>query len=135
MVQTVILLRSYTLNVTLGVLFARSKKFYTLELPWRNNQSNISCIPPGEYRAKFVERSASGRYHNVYHVQDVPGRGGILIHSGNITAHSKGCLLIGRKPGLLGDQPAVLNSKSALAEFVSLMQPHDFRLIIMGEPQ
>lgn len=132
--QTIFLARTYLPQATRGMLFVQDKVFHMLERPWLNNQSNISCIPPGEYVAKFLERSTSGRYRNVYWLQDVPGRGGILIHAGNIIDHTKGCLLIGSKTGMIGNQLAVLNSKSALAQFVSMMQPRDFRIHILGEP-
>jgi hypothetical protein len=135
MEKTVTLTRSYSTQATRGVLRIDDKVFHTLELPWLNNQNNVSCIPPGEYRAKFLERSTSGRYRNVYWLQDVPGRGGILIHAGNVPAHTKGCLLVGRKTGTIDGRPAVLNSKSALAEFVGLLQPNDFRILILGDPR
>lgn len=133
--KSIILARTYGPMATRGLLYVDDKVFHTLELPWRNNQNDISCIPPGTYTAKFLERSTSGRYRNVYWLQNVPGRGGVLIHSGNIPAHTKGCILIGKKPGELEGQPAVLISKSALSEFVGLMQPEDFRISILGDPQ
>ena len=52
----------------------------TLELPWRENQKQISCIPAGEYD---VEIRLSNKYGRVYWVRHVPNRTYILIHSGN----------------------------------------------------
>lgn len=109
---------------------------YTLELPWRNNQKNISCIPPGEYVTKF---KTSPKYGKVYHVQDVPNRTFILIHSGNwagdvkkgYRTHVNGCILLGLKKGLLDGQVAVLNSRLAVSRFVRHMKNVDFILNII----
>ncbi len=54
-----------------------------LELQWLDNQPFKSCIPPGKYEVKYLAESASGKYKDVYHIQDVPGRSGILMHKGN----------------------------------------------------
>jgi len=51
----------------------------TMELPWRDNRPNISCIPPGRYTCHHLSRSASGRYHDVYHVTGIPHRAGIVV--------------------------------------------------------
>jgi hypothetical protein len=79
-----------------------------LELPWRDNAKNISCIPPGRYEVDYLPESASGRYNSVYLVNDamqlvqqVVSRDGILIHMGNwagdealgYKSNSDGCLL------------------------------------------
>jgi hypothetical protein len=115
-----------------SVLFAKGKTFYTLERPWVGNERNISCIPSLTYYVKFLESSASGKYKNVYHIQDVPGRGGVLIHNGNIIAHTRGCVLIGLVKGILRGMIAVLSSKVALRRFVRLMEHKDFILHIIG---
>lgn len=92
------------------------------ELPDRDNQRGISCIPRGLYRVDYLPVSASGKYRDVYHVRDVPGRSGILIHRGNyvgdrslgLLADSWGCLLPCLRVGVLGNQRAGLGSSSAL---------------------
>ena len=43
----------------------------TFELPWRDNRSNISCIPSGTYN---VEVRWSQKYKKVYWVRKVPSR-------------------------------------------------------------
>jgi len=113
-------------------LITPTREFQILERPWLNNQRNISCIPPGTYRVKYLRRSASGRYRNCYHVLNVPGRTGILIHQGNIADHSHGCLLIGKRRGWLNRKRAVLASRSALKDFVRTMGKKDFLLTIIG---
>ncbi|GAA4824230.1 DUF5675 family protein [Algivirga pacifica] len=76
----------------------------TLELPWLDNQNRISCIPTGQYKAVF---RTFGKYANrSFHIQqldgsEVPGRAGILIHTGNFYTHTKGCILVGASYGHL----------------------------------
>lgn len=92
---------------------------HTLELPWRDNRPNISCIPVGTYICKQV---VSPRFGTCYQVMDVEGRTHVLHHAGNLAgdkamgykSHVAGCILHGLAKGLLGDQKAVLNSKRAI---------------------
>lgn len=110
------------------------------ELPWRDNRSNISCIPPGRYRVTYLARSGSGRYRDVYHVRDVRGRSGILIHAGNysgdraqgLRTDSHGCLLPGLRPGRLSGQRAVLASRGALAALHAVTGRKGFELEVIG---
>lgn len=78
---------------TLGVLKYGSKVLcHTLELPWRSNDQQISCIPEGSYT---VIKATSPRFGNVFYLRDVPARSGILIHAGNSVADTRGCVLVG----------------------------------------
>ena len=115
-----------------GTLGTRGTVFQTLERPWLDNAPNTSCIPAGRYTAAFLPSSPSGKYRNVFWVKNVPGRGGILIHAGNVASQSKGCILLGARRGMLAGQPAVLNSRTALGEFMDLMGHDDFTLHILG---
>lgn len=115
---------------TLGIIIAKGKMFQCLELPWKDNQRNISCIPPGEYIVKFLPKSASGKYRNVWHIQDVENRGGVLIHTGNKSSHSRGCVLIGLTRGILSGVRAILSSRVALARFNSLMNKETFKIVV-----
>ena len=56
---------------------------YTVELPWLDNARGKSCIPEGIYDATYMARSASGKFKEVYHLHEVEGRSGILLHAGN----------------------------------------------------
>ena len=60
--------------------------FDTLELPWKDNTTNISCIPEGVYIGK---RRYSKKYREHMHITDVEGRSLILIHWGNYADSSK----------------------------------------------
>lgn len=94
-----------------GALFLEEKELCkTLELPWRDNQKGISCIPAGEYK---LSPYPSSRFGEVYIVNDVPNRTGILIHTGNTASDIEGCILVGDSYGKLNGKKAVLNSRQA----------------------
>ena len=109
------------------------------ELPYRNNQRGLSCIPAGKYAVTYLPRSASGKYKDVYHVQDVEGRSGILIHKGNYVGDSRkgyladswGCLLPITRVGTLAGQKAGLASSSAMRKLHSKTERSDFTLEII----
>ena len=93
----VVISREYGKMQTLGslVVFDGKEillKVLTLELPDLGNQKNISCIPEGKY---IVHRIYSPKFGNCFHLQDVPGRTAILIHRGNYTKDTRGCILVG----------------------------------------
>lgn len=63
---------------------------YTIELPWRNNEVNRSCIPEGTY---VLKRRYSTKFRWHLEIKDVPGRSYILIHPANHAARElKGCI-------------------------------------------
>lgn len=75
--------RSYYADGTNGVLTVNTDPVplcFTIELPWRNNRKNISCIPAGTYVLK-LRYSLKFKWH--LHVQKVPGRTLILFHPAN----------------------------------------------------
>lgn len=94
-----------------------------MELPWRDNRTGISCIPPGRYRVRHLPRSASGKYRDVYALDGTAPRVGILIHRGNAAGDteqgcrtdSHGCLLPCTSWGVVRGQLLGLNSGGALA--------------------
>ena len=66
------------------------QEFDTLERPWLDNQTSVSCIPAGHY--KFT-RDTHGRFQ-WFKVLDVPGRTHIEFHTGRKPEHSEGCILV-----------------------------------------
>ena len=64
----------------------------TLELPWCFNQQRISCIPNGRY---VVEPHVSPSKGSCLVIRSVPERANILVHSGNYTSDTLGCVLVG----------------------------------------
>ena len=97
-VNLLIIRETFTDKSTIGKLFVNGEYFcYTLELPYRDNQRRISCIPSGEYkvRLRLARESATRDYLHLL-VQDVPDRTYILFHRGNKPSHTKGCILVGQ---------------------------------------
>lgn len=132
MLADVHLTREYRVYVTLGRMsLPDGTVLKTLEPPWLNNASNVSCIPAGTYVCKWIERSASGKYRRCWHVTNVQGRAGILIHAGNRLAHTLGCILPGLRHGRLGGHTAVLSSSAALNELRGQFEGEDFLLYVV----
>jgi hypothetical protein len=85
------LIRTYYPNGTNGQLLLNGDKVCsTIELPWKNNASQISCIPEGEYELRKRYSTKFG-WHLL--VMNVPGRQYILIHPANDAIKElKGCI-------------------------------------------
>lgn len=124
---------------TQGVLILPDGVFCnTMELPWRDNRPNISCIPCGEYD---VEIRQSPRFGSVYQVKDVPGRSYILMHAGNLAGdtrkgyrtHVEGCILLGKYFGRLAGQLAVLSSRPTVRALMERLNGKPFRLMVEDE--
>lgn len=130
---------------TFGSASIASISFESLELPWRDNRHNLSCIPPGVYTAKLINGASVGRpaFGMVYELQSVPGRTGILLHRANWAGdvekgyHSdlEGCITIGESTGILtpdvpGAKPqeAVERSGPALETLMTLTDGADIEV-------
>ena len=97
-INLLILRDTFTDESTIGELFLNGERFCdTLELPYRDNQKSISCIPTGEYkvRLRLARESASRDYLHLL-VQEVKDRSHILFHRGNSAKNTKGCILVGQ---------------------------------------
>ncbi len=86
-----VLYRSYFKEGTNGTLFSSSKFLcFTIELPWKNNKRNVSCIPEGNYT---IEPRFSKRFKHHLIVKDVKGRSYILFHPANDAPRDlQGCI-------------------------------------------
>ncbi|GGH68215.1 hypothetical protein HNQ91_001499 [Filimonas zeae] len=85
------LLRTYHEEGTNGELFVNNKLFcYTIELPWKDNQQQVSCIMEGTYN--LVKRHSVNHSHHLL-LKGVEGRELILIHPANNTLKElRGCI-------------------------------------------
>ncbi|WP_185974257.1 DUF5675 family protein [Litoribacter populi] len=64
--------------------------FKTIELPWKKNQQNVSCIPEGVYR---LGKRYSEKFGWHILVKGVKDRSGILFHSANDALRElRGCI-------------------------------------------
>ena len=76
-----VLERAYFKEGTNGTLFCPQVFLcHTIELPWKNNKRNISCIPEGVYE---IEPRFSKRFKHHLIVKNVTGRSYILFHPAN----------------------------------------------------
>lgn len=122
---------------TFGRIFFGHNWLYTGELPDRDNQVNISCIPKGDYQVLWTYSPAFKRM--MYLVTDVDGRSGIRIHPANLMgdtskgfkSHLYGCIALGEKRGWLGGQKAVLLSRPAVRMFEDVLERQPFELEII----
>lgn len=89
----------------------------TLELPWRQNHVEVSCIPEGTY---FMGPYSSPHFEEAILIDPVPGRTGILIHAGNTTKDTHGCILVGNRQ--LGED-IVLDSRDNLRKILDILGP------------
>lgn len=101
----------FGLRATLGILKLNvaHSPIYTLELPWRENKADISCIPQGTYR---VIPHNSEAHPKTYEITNVLNREAILIHVGNYPANFRGCVGVGL--GVSPTTPMISNSEKAM---------------------
>jgi hypothetical protein len=79
----------------------RMTRVRSIELPWKDNENSVSCIPDGEYTLRWTRSTRfsamKGRDVHMWLVDGVKGRAGIRIHSGNYAGEkltdSLGCIL------------------------------------------
>ena len=102
------------------LLYGRKVLCHTPELPWLRNEKNVSCIPEGIYPCW---KAKSEKFGDVFYLDHVPNRSGILIHSGNTIRDTRGCILVGLDCDLL----SVVQSRLALARLLLLL-PEKFNL-------
>lgn len=122
---------------TFGKLTIGDHEFFTGELPWRDNESNISCIPVGVYECRWTLSVRFKRF--MYQLDDVPDRTGIRIHSANFMGDDtkryrkqlNGCIALGEKIGEMGGQRALLVSAPAIRQFETLMAKKPFILEVI----
>jgi hypothetical protein len=126
---------------TKGVLILPDGVFCnTMELPWRGNRPNVSCIPCGEYDVAVRE---SPRFGKIYEVRNVPGRSYILFHAGNFAGdvslgyrtHVEGCILLGKYFGEIEGQQAVMVSRPVVRQLMDRLAGRPFRLLVEDETE
>lgn len=138
--------RVYLPTETLGSWYWKGNLLVkTMELPWKNNAHNISCIPEGEYiitKSSPVEKDdpktpideSGGRKPRPYWhfiINNVPNRQGCLIHKITYVKDLLGCIGVGlsfkdfNKDGV----PDIDSSTQALELLIKTM-PDKFKLRI-----
>ena len=100
---------------------------YTLELPWRFNRPNVSCIPADTYIFKMFD---SPKHGMVYEAEAVPGRTSIQIHPANWAKQLLGCIALGRAVGLVEGVEGIMGSRDAVQGLVDDLEGEPFELTI-----
>jgi len=111
-VNLLIIRETFTDVSTIGNLYLDGEWLCdTLELPYRDNQRSISCIPEGQYKVRIrLPRESATRDYMHLLVKDVPSRDYILFHIGNTAKDTRGCVLV----GIGTEQDFVKNSRLAM---------------------
>lgn len=105
-------------------------EFHTLELPWKDNAHNVSCIPEGEYLVLKMPPTAKRKYEYFW-VQDVPDRSSILWHPGNYTRDILGCCLPGEElKDIDKDGITDITNTTATLKILTALMPQKFKLTI-----
>lgn len=100
-----------------GAFFWNNKPIaVTLELPWKDNARNISCIPQERYKCVRVN---SRKFGETFQLIDVPNREGILIHWGNTIKDTEGCILLGTGIGNT-ESISITQSRVAFERFLQI---------------
>jgi hypothetical protein len=89
-------------------------RWTTLELPYRDNEPDVSCIPEGRW---LCTQTSSSKAPLTWEVE-VPGRSRILFHAGNFDRDSRGCILVGLSWSRVDGHPAILQSAEGFKLFV-----------------
>lgn len=117
------------------IILPDGTKFFSLELPWRDNKPDLSCIPAGTYLCRYITSPSHGP---TYELKDVPGRTNIQIHGSNFAGDiSKGlkcdllgCIALGTSISIMKNQLVILNSKPTVEDFERRMGRSSFYLKI-----
>jgi len=123
---------------TFGKMIAPGLTLFSGELPWRENQSNISCIPAGKYNVAWTYSPRFRRF--MYLLLGTEPRTGIRKHLANFMGdaalglHSQlnGCIALGEKLGWMDGQKALLVSAPAVRRFEEHMGHKPFTLEILN---
>lgn len=113
------LIRTYHPNGVNGELLIDGIKVCnTIELPWKENRTRVSCIPEGEYE---LSKRYSLRFGWHLQLNKVPNRDLILLHAYNdAIKESKGCIA---PVSVLTGEGKGLRSRQALDLVLSAVYP------------
>lgn len=115
-------------DCTVGFLNFAGFRCATLELPWKDNANDISCIPAGLYNCKKYKSSKHGW---CVAIMGVTNRTLVRIHRGNFTKEILGCILVGEyhkdldRDGITD----VANSGKTMEKLMAIL-PDEFQLQI-----
>ena len=132
--MVLVLSRTYFPDGTNGKLECEGKFICnTIELPWKMNETKVSCIPEGKY---FIKKRYSYKLKWHFEIIDVENRSLILIHpANNALLELEGCIA----PVTQFSGPGLgLKSKQAFQKLKDLLYPilnrgEEVRMIIKSQ--
>ena len=135
MLVEIITIDTGTANGTLGQLFINQKPFCkTIEREWKDNEKNISCIPPGRYKLIPHVSPSMGRVIALVGLDNQgvtlhgpSQRTHIYIHAANRADELLGCIAVG---SCIVDGIAVYDSKNTLAKLIAKLGRVEHELVI-----
>lgn len=92
----------------------------TMELPWKDNKPQISCIPTGTYPIRVLENSPAFKYKHLS-IDNVPNRSGVKIHVANYVRQLRGCIAVGKSHADI-DSDGVIDVTSSVTTLKELLQ-------------
>ncbi len=109
---------------TVGMLYGLSLPLVTLELPWRSNARNISCVPAGIYE---LVKHASTRWpetwalegRTVSHYKSQLARYACLFHPSKTVQGLQGCISLGTGLSAVGGHRSVVDYDVAFDLFLN----------------
>ncbi len=124
---------AHTEQGTFGIMSGGAFWANTCEDPWLDNAPNVSCIPLGIYP---VVRHHTEKHPQGWLLTDVDDRYAIMIHPGNNTDDTQGCILLGDALGVSFGKWSVMNSKRTQDKLEDLLEGiNDFVLeIVEADP-
>jgi hypothetical protein len=136
----VVISRNYSQLETTGCLYVFSGDISvfncnTIELPWKDNNQNTSCIPEGTYDVIKTISPTKGK-GMIFLLKDVPNRTAIEIHIGNyVTGNhidTEGCILPGMRFVDINNDGSidVADSSIAMKKLLTVL-PDKFQLTII----
>lgn len=99
---------------------------HCLQLPWENNQPNVSCIPDGIYPL-VLEWSEKFQMF-LWEIYEVPNRSECKIHTANYVKQLNGCIAPGLRVGDINADglPDMVESKLALQKLHEVLEPREY---------
>nr|WP_188050025.1 DUF5675 family protein [Flavobacterium sp. GP15] len=117
--MVLVLTRTYFPEGTNGKLVCQGRLIcYTIELPYKDNIPQVSCIPEGEY---FIVKRYSKRFGWHFEILQVPQRSLILFHPANhALSELRGCIA---PVSQLSGAGSGIQSKKAFNKLKTLVYP------------
>lgn len=128
--------RTYFPDGTNGKLECEGKFICnTIELPWRKNETKVSCIPEGKY---FIKKRYSRKFQWHLEIVNVKNRSSILFHpANNALQELNGCIAPVTKlsgPGL-GLMSRKAFTKLKILVYNALDKEESVELIVKSDSQ